>query len=84
MITDLTEIFQISLMFLAILVAFGVEGAIILEQKAKIIALEAVVSAVNSNTDNVSTLVTEANTLVSNLSSLLNAIITATGLGQMK
>lgn len=68
-------------MFLAILVAFGVEGAIILEQKAKIIALEAVVSAVNSNTDNVSTLVTEANTLVSNLSSLLNAIITATGLG---
>ena len=81
MITDLTEIFQISLMFLAILVAFGVEGAIILEQKAKIIALEAVVSAVNSNTDNVSTLVTEANTLVSNLSSLLNAIITATGLG---
>ena len=68
-------------MFLAILVAFGVEGAIILEQKAKIIALEAVVSAVNSNTDNISTLVTEANTLVSNLSSLLNAIITATGLG---
>ena len=68
-------------MFLAILVAFGVEGAFILEQKAKIIALEAVVTAVNSNTDNVATLVTEANTLVSNLSSLLNGIITAVGLG---